>query len=124
MKRITTPRCFRRYACLAIAAALLAAVAASSASAASGEFRGRLPGKTWTTNGYVGELAGIAAGVNSGPSSICVGPVQHSGGGYTFPYGWDCGSSSVSWSFPALVAAPGVDNPNSGEDSFSALFWT
>jgi hypothetical protein len=125
MTRIAMPSQVHRYTCLAIVlAALFATVAASSASAATGEFSGRLPGKSWTTNGYVGELAGIAAEVNSGPTAICVGPVQHSGGGYTFPYGWDCGTSAVSWSFPALVASPGVDNPNSGEDKFYALYWT
>lgn len=76
---------------------------------------GRLPGKSWTTDGHVYAIDDIFAEVLSGPSAICVGPVTEA---LTFPYGWACGSRSVNWEFTAIWAAGGVDNPNSKEDSF------
>jgi hypothetical protein len=84
-------------------------------------FGGNLSPKSWTTNGAVGELYDIAAEIQSGPTAVCIGPVQKSGSGYVFPYGWSCGSFRVSWEFATIWAAPGVDNPNSQWFHFSAI---
>jgi len=103
-----------------VVASLLAGVMLLSISASASaftEFSGRLPGKTWTTNGVVEpSLRFIIAADNNG-TAICVGPVRH-GSGWEFPYGWECRSSEVSWEFSPLSAAAGVDNPNSKEFSY------
>jgi hypothetical protein len=107
-----------------IVTALLFALSILSGTAQAGSytsFGGNLPAKSWTTNGAVGALYAIAAELQSGPSALCVGPVQASGGGYVFPYGWSCGQFRVSWEFTPIWAAPGVDNPNSQAQHFSAI---
>lgn len=108
--------------CTGVIVAALLAMSVTAATASANTFTGKLPGKTWTTDGNVITLHWIVAEVTSGPGAICVGPVQHSGGGWVFPYGWNCGNLVVSWEFPALAAAAGVDNPNSGEDKFGAVY--
>jgi hypothetical protein len=48
-------------------------------------------------------------------STVCVGPVQKSGGGYVTPYGWGChAGGTVEWEYPALEAGPAFYNPNPG----------
>jgi hypothetical protein len=115
----------RRYALrlAGVIAALAIAMAAISSAAQADLWIGKLPGKTWTCGSCaVGTLHGLFAHVLEGPSAICVGPVQYSGG-WVFPYGWDCGGSSVDWEFAAINAAHGTDNPNSSEDKFEASSW-
>jgi hypothetical protein len=103
-------------------AAMMLAVATMPTNARANGYSARLPGKTWTTNGEVINLTVISGGVIEGPTALCVGPVQHSSGGYTFPYGWDCGQQQVVWEFASIEAAAGVDNPNSGSDYVSVFF--
>lgn len=94
----------------------------SSASASWFEFSGSLSAKAWTTNGRVESIKNIWAQEYQSGLSVCVGPVQHTGSGYVFPYGWQCaGGSGPNWEFPAIVAAPGVDNPNSKSIVFRAV---
>lgn|GEM_PF-6405582 len=102
---------------IAIVTALMIAIAAMPSISRADFWEGKLPGKSWTTNGHVFALTAITGAVLSGPAAICVGPVSESS---TFPYGWDCSENQVSWGFPAIWAAPGVDNPNSSEDKYEA----
>ena len=110
-----------RYALLLLGLLTAAVIAMTTLPSTSRAdlWSGSLAGKTWTTNGDVFTLHEIFARVESGPSAICVGPVQYSGG-WVFPYGWDCSSGSVDWQFAAINAAGGVDNPNSGGDTYLA----
>jgi hypothetical protein len=103
-----------------IITALVIAMTVMPSISSADLWSGKLPGKTWTTDGHVYALEGIFAKVESGPSAICVGPVSES---LTFPYGWDCGQGSVEWTFAPIWAAGGVDNPNSSGDSFLSSNW-
>jgi hypothetical protein len=94
----------------------------SSASAGYFEFSGSLPSKAWTTNGRIESIHNIWGQEYASGHSVCVGSVQHSGSGYTFPYGWQCaGGAGPNWEFPPIVASPGVDNPNSKAIVFRAI---
>jgi hypothetical protein len=49
-------------------------------------------------------------------SSVCVGPIQKSGGGYVAPYGWGChAGGEVEWEYGAITAFPAFYNPNPNE---------
>ena len=118
---LTMPEARRKYLSLllaAVTAVLIAMVTVPSISRAD-LWSGSLAGKSWTTNGHVFTLHEVFARVESGPSAICVAPVQYSGG-WVFPYGWDCSSGSVDWAFSPISAAGGVDNPNSSGDTYLA----
>jgi hypothetical protein len=74
-----------------------------------------LPGKTWTIveNISPGLHYQYAHGETS--STLCVGPIQKSGGGYVAPYGWGChAGGEVEWEYSPIEAGPAVYNPNSG----------
>src|ERR1700758_4994673 len=88
-----------------IAALALSLGLCSSASAGWFEFSGSLSAKTWTTNGRVESIKNIWAQEYRSGLAVCVGPVQPSGSGYIFPYGWQCaGGAGPNWEFPAIVA--------------------
>lgn len=119
---ISAPPLMRRSVLLlvVIAAALVLAL---PGAARAGVWEENLPGKTWQTNGEVfASLTNIWASVLSGPSAICVGPVQYNGG-WKFPYGWNCAEGTVEWSFSSIEAAGAVDNPNSSADRYIASDW-
>jgi hypothetical protein len=95
-------------------------VMAVASAVYANEFGGKLPAKSWTSDGIVAPLNFEFAEEYAGKLSICVGPVQHTGSGYVFPYGWKCGGTP-SWEFPTITAAAGVDNPNSQAASYRAV---
>lgn len=110
-----------RRTCLLLAlmavAVVMAVPMAGSASAWRNEYSGKLPGKTWTAgNGVVltNQVFQFVE-VYGGPTAVCIGPVQNSGGKWVFPYGWDCGHGALGWEYSPITAAAGTDNPNSGE---------
>jgi hypothetical protein len=102
--------------------ALLAVMSftAGTAGAWVYEYSGKLAGKSWTAgNGTVWPGMEIQqASTSSG--AICVGPVQYSGG-WIFPYGWKCATGNVGWSYAAINAAAGTDNPNSGTVNYASF---
>lgn len=102
-----------------LAAVILAALVFSalpSIASASNFYSGKnLPGHTWTAgNGVVLSPERVIAANTNTTSSVCVGPVTHSGGEFHFPYGWSCNPHAVTWEFAAINAAAGLDNPNPG----------
>ncbi len=86
---------------------------------------GRMPAKTWSTNGvYDPSLHFFDIEISSGPTSSCVAPAQRSGGSWVFPYGWSCGSGNARLAeFPSTGAYPAVDNPNSQPFNFGLLYF-
>lgn len=120
-------RCARavRKCLIAVAAMAVLGAALVAPSAGAYSWGGNIPGNSWQSSGWVesGQTY-IYAKINSGGGAnkgICVGPVQHGSGGYSFPYGWDCGSVAISWSFSPITAAGGVDNDNAGEFNYGAI---
>ncbi len=105
----------RRIAAIAAVCALALTLVVSSAGAYNDPFGGRdLPGHTWAGSGvYAGGLFFTMAEDES-TSSVCVGPIVKSGGGYVAPYGWACKPTIVSWEYPELTGEPAVYNPNPG----------
>jgi hypothetical protein len=105
--------------------ALLAGMSLSAADAQAGYQQWgahNLPGHVWDGSGlYVNGLYYERVEAETS-SSVCVGPVVKSGGGYVAPYGWKCSARIASWEWPALTGEAAVYNPNSGTiPSFSAI---
>lgn len=104
---------------LLLAGAIIAALMVASMATAGVAQAGypwslkTLPGNTWTINEEVQALWRLYAHGETS-SSICVGPVQRNGGGWSGPYGWSCQAREVAWEFPAVWAYPAVYNPNPG----------
>jgi hypothetical protein len=111
----------RRFSLLLILGALAClSVISFACNAYANEFAGRLAAKSWTSDGIVAPLYFEYAEEYASNLSICVGPVQHTGSGYVFPYGWKCGRIA-SWEFPTITASAGIDNPNSQEAHYRAI---
>jgi hypothetical protein len=114
----------RRLAALAASVAALLVtllIATTTAHAENNNWSGRMPAKTWSTNGdfhpYLHFMYIEATG------SSCMGPAQISGGKWIFPYGWNCQTSAAwHWEFPQIGAYPAVDNPNSQPFNFSLFY--
>lgn len=98
---------------------LVLAIGAVNANAdIEGSFSGHLPGKTWTTNGAYGYFTFMWA-EKTGEGPICITAAEYSGG-WSFPYGWQCGHPFPKpWTFLG-TGYPAVDNPNSRELAFTA----
>lgn len=100
-----------------------AAIVPASASAGAYNWGAKnLPGGVWDGSGAVEANEYYESANAETTSTVCIGPVQKSGGGYTAPYGWKCNPGRlVQWEHTALTAESGVYNPNSGTiSSFSA----
>jgi len=98
-----------------ILAALIFSINPSIASASNFYSGKNLPGHTWTAgNGVVLSPERVISASANTTSSVCVGPVTHSGSEFHFPYGWTCNPHAVTWEFAAINAAAGLDNPNPG----------
>jgi hypothetical protein len=113
-----------KLAVVAVAAlTVVAVVGVAVPSAGAYSWGGReLHGKEWTSDGVFDAGLYYERVEPNTTSSTCVGPVQKSGGGYVFPYGWKCTTSNPTWEHTALTAAAGFYNPNSGTvSSWSGL---
>jgi hypothetical protein len=112
---VAARRTLATLAACAVALLLIAALAAASANAVTDNWVGRnLPGYNWTGSGYYAAnlwWEGVEAETSS---SVCVGPVQKSGGGWIAPYGWTCGRTSITWNHPLITGMAAVYNPNPG----------
>ena len=72
----------------------------------------RMAGKSYCVGAVEGPLFQLT-GETSSNIAICVAPATYSGGKFSWPYGWDCGTGGVSWDFSEINAHPALDNPNS-----------
>jgi hypothetical protein len=98
-----------------ILTALMFSLHLSTASASNYYSGKNLPGGAYTTgNGVFLYPEDVIVAEANTTSSVCDGPVTVSGGQPQFPYGWSCYPHEVSWEFPAIDAAAGIDNPNPG----------
>lgn len=104
---------------------LILAIATTTAHATGNNWSGRMPAKTWSTNGdFHPGLDYMLIEKVEGPGAMCEGPAQLSGSTWSFPYGWDCQNvHQFLWTFSAIGAYPAVDNPNSQPFSFSLLYF-
>jgi hypothetical protein len=110
-------------ACLAALLVVLA-IGAGTADATGNNWGGRMPAKTWSTNGDFHSNLHFMMIEAGGPGPLCVGPAQLSGGKWSFPYGWGCqGGYQYIREFPEIGAYPAVDNPNSQPVSFGVLYF-
>jgi hypothetical protein len=74
------------------------------------------PAKSWSIVEEIGAGLHEQFARAETTSTICVGPIQKSGGGYVTPYGWGChAGGEVEWEYPALTAFPAFYNPNSNQ---------
>jgi hypothetical protein len=73
------------------------------------------PADSWSIVEEIGAGLHAQGGHASTSSSVCVGPIQKSGGGYVAPYGWGCSAGAVVWEYTPLTAFPAFYNPNPHE---------
>jgi hypothetical protein len=74
------------------------------------------PAKSWSIVEEIGAGLHYQWARAETTSTICVGPIQKSGGGYVAPYGWGCAAGDqVEWEYPALTAFPAFYNPNNNQ---------
>lgn len=116
MEHLAFPAGIRRLVLPALAASVIAlAVLAAKADAYVHEYTGHnLPGHTWTTgDGVVVTELDLSHAQANTTSSVCTGPIIYNGS-FQAPYGWQCATTDVQWTFPKINAAPAIYNPNSG----------
>ena len=110
--RVATRRAQRKVVLASLLALTMLTILLVAPRAASAyNWGGTLNGHEWGSSGLVEANTFMYGKHEEGPSTgLCVGPVQHSESGYSFPYGWDCGSGTVIWEYSAIWAAGAVYN--------------
>jgi hypothetical protein len=74
------------------------------------------PAKSWSIVEEIGAGLHYQLAKANTTSTICVGPIQKSGGGYVAPDGWGChAGGSVEWEYTPLTAFPAFYNPNNNQ---------